>query len=177
MIGSSTSLRPGAVQGPSPLGKSLLAPTSKPQGRYTGQSTIKAPQYISTDTTEDAVNNVMAKGYQEGDTRYQLKQTDRAGLSRGKANQYMAQQEGVQAVTKAATESAGVRADDEKTNAKMRSDYEKARELEAQNYAMAGHNMAQADWSKRFAQQSNALNLLMSLMSQSPQKLTWTKIV
>jgi hypothetical protein len=176
MIGSSTTLKPQFGQVGSDLRKSLLAPTGKQPPRYTGQSTIQKPQSISTDTTEDAVNNVMAQGYQQGDTRYQMKQADRAGVSRGKGQQYMAQQEGVQAITKAATDAAGVRTADEKMNAQMRADYEKARELEAQNYGMASHNMAQSDWSKRFAQQQNALNLLQSLMNQPRTPITWTKI-
>lgn len=176
MIGSSTSLTPSKPQNQSLLSKSLLAPGSKgpnsplvppkqPGNTIGGQSTMQKPQYIDINTTEDAVNNVMAKGYQEGDQRYQLKQTDKAGFSRGKGNQYMAQQEGVQAMTKAAAEAAGVRAEDDKTNAKMRSDYQKMRELEALNYSMAQHSMNQSNWAQQFAAQQNMLNIFKSLMS------------
>lgn len=190
MIGSSTTLSPQRAQAFSPLSQSLLHPSSRPTGgeyprapnapaaptglpgpktggakpAYTGQSTIRPPQYIDINTTEDAVNNVIAKGYQEGNTRYQLKQTDRAGLSRGKANQFMAEQGGVQAMTKAAAEAAGVRAEDDKNNAKMRSDYEKMRELEALNYAMAQHSMSQTNWAQEYAQQKNAIDLMNALM-------------
>lgn len=157
-------MNPGARPGPTPFPKP--GPTTGGAGSIGGQSTMQKPQYIDINTTEDAVNNVLAKGYQEGDQRYQLKQTDKAGLSRGKGNQYMAQQEGVQAMTKAASEAAGVRAEDDKNNAKMRADYEKMRELEAMNYAMSQHSMNQSNWSQQFAQQQNMLDLFKALMSR-----------
>lgn len=128
-----------------------------------GQSTITKPKYLDINTTEDAVNNVMAQGYQYGDQRYQMKQLDRAGLSRGRGQQFIAGQEGAQAVSKAADAAAQMRSEDQMTNAKMKSDYEKARELEAQNLAMVSHAMNQADWSRRFAGQSAAAQLQMAM--------------
>lgn len=130
---------------------------------YSGQSTIKKPQYIDINTTEDAVNNVMAQGFQHGDQRYQMKQLDRAGVSRGKGQQFIAGQEGAQAMSKAAESAAQMRSEDQASNAKMRSDYEKARELEAQNLAMVQHAKGQADWSTQFARQSAAAQLQMSM--------------
>lgn len=132
-----------------------------------GQSTIKAPKYISDDATESSVNNVMARGYQNADQRYQMKQMDRAGLSRGKGTQYIAGQQGVQEMGKAAAEAAGVRSQDQMQNAQMKSDYERAREMEAQSLAMSQNMFEQADWNRQFAQQQAAMQLMMSLMSPS----------
>lgn len=135
-----------------------------------GQSTITKPKYLDINTTEDAVNNVLAQGYQYGDQRYQTKMLDRAGLSRGRGQQFIAGQEGAQAVSKAADAAAQMRSEDQMTNAKMKSDYEKARELEAQNLAMNSHAMNQANWSTQFAQQSAAAQLQMA-MQQSQMNL------
>lgn len=132
-----------------------------------GQSTIRQPKYISDDATEGAVNNVLARGYQNADHHYQMKQLDRAGFSRGKGAQYIAGQQGVQEMGKAASEAAGVRATDQMQNAQMRSDYEKARESEAQSAQMTAQAFNQANWSQAFAQQQAAMQLMMSLMSPS----------
>ena len=52
---------------------------------------------------------------------------------------------------KAAGAAAEIEASDQQTNDQMRSDYERAREMEAQNNAMIQHNLAQTDWGRSFA--------------------------
>jgi hypothetical protein len=161
MIGSNMSLSPsGSTPSPFPVQKSQPSPFG--QAGYTGQSTIKKPNYLSMDTTEDAVNNVMAKGYQQGDGRFQMKQLDRAGISRGRGQQFVAGQEGAQAVGEAANKSAEMRVQDMAANSKMRSDYEKAREQEAQQMAMIQHARSQTDWTRQFAEQSAAAQIKMA---------------
>ena len=123
-------------------------------GGYTGQSTIKPPNYIPIDTTEQAAQNVMALGQQQADPRYQMKQMDRAGTSRGGGSQYIAGQRGAEEMNKAAGQAADMRSQDMRVNDQMRSDYEKAREREAQSIAMSQHMMGQSDWQRKFAQQS-----------------------
>ena len=123
-------------------------------GGYTGQSTIKPPNYIPIDTTEQAAQNVMALGQQQADPRYQMKQMDRAGTSRGGGSQYIAGQRGAEAMNKAAGQAADMRSQDMRVNDQMRSDYEKAREREAQSISMSEHMMGQSDWQRKFAQQS-----------------------
>ena len=123
-------------------------------GGYTGQSTIKSPNYIPIDTTEQAAQNVMALGQQQADPRYHMKQQDRAGTSRGGGSQYIAGQRGAEAMNQAAGQAADMRSQDMLANDKMRSDYEKAREMEAQSIAMSQHTMGQSDWQRKFAQQS-----------------------
>lgn len=144
-------------------------PSQGPKSPYSGQSTIKKPQYIDINTTEDAVNNVMAQGYQQADQRYQTKQLDRAGLSRGKGQQFISGQEGAQAMSKAAEGAAQIRTEDQLANSKMRSDYEKARELEAQNLAMVQHARSQADWSRNFGHMSAAAQLRMAMQQSQLQ--------
>ena len=136
---------------------------------YTSQSTIKAPRYIQDSTTQDAVNNTMAQGYANADNRFQVKNLDRAGVSRGAGQDYMASQEGVQQMQKAAQSSAEVQASDQQTNDQMRSDYEKASEMEGQNNVMIQHNLAQSDWAKGFAQQSLNSQLEMAQMQAALQ--------
>lgn len=139
-------------------------------GGYTGQSTIKPPKYIDDGTTEDAANNAMAQGYQQADPRYQMKQLARAGMSSGAGQQFIAGQEGVQAMSQAAGQAADIRTQDQMANDKMRSDYENMREQEALQKSMLQHQMAQSDWSRKFAEQSANASLQMSYL-QSLQNL------
>ena len=172
MIGSETSLRAaGSAPAQFPVLKSQPRPQQAPQqqqrsgSNYSGQSSIKPPQYIADSTTEDSANNIMAKGWQEADQRYQVKKLDRAGVSRGKGQQFIAGLEGVQAMSAAATSAADVRAKDANTNSMLRSDYEKSRELEAQNTAMVQHSISQSDWSRDFARRSAQQQLQMAAQS------------
>lgn len=139
------------------------------------QSGVRPPNYISDQATESSVNNVLARGYQAADRRYQTKQLDKPGFSRGKAAQYIAGQQSVQEMGKAAAEAAGVRSQDQLQNAQMKADYERAREQQAQSMGMSQHKMNMAhlsgetarqinDWNTSFAQQQAALQLMMSLM-------------
>ena len=80
--------------------KAPMAPQSKPEKKskesnsptYTAQATIKAPRYIQDSATQDAVNNTLAQGHANSDGRFQVKQLDRAGLSRGSGQNFMAAQ-------------------------------------------------------------------------------------
>lgn len=105
---------------------------------------------------------MMASGFQSADTHYQQKRQDRQGLSRGAASRFIAGQEGVQAMNAAAEQAAGVRAQDQKTNAQMKSDYEKAREMDAQNQSMIQHSLSQSNWARAFANQSAQAQLRMA---------------
>lgn len=179
MIGAQPSLTPSApakaAAPKSPFASALLAPGAsgpnpKPSQQpktptYTGQTTIKPPQYIDINDTEDAVNNTLAKGAQYGDSRYQAKQLDRAGMSRGKAQQFAAQQTGANVRSQAAADAASIRAEDQLQNAKTKADYEQAREMEQLNLAMAQHQLSQANWAAQFARQKNAIDLMQALMN------------
>jgi hypothetical protein len=170
MIGSQPNLRPSGgnmrafpVQG--------AQPSTFGQGQTNTPAGIAKPQYIDINTTEDAVNNVMAKGYQQGDSRYQMKQLDRAGISRGKGQQFIAGQEGAQALGTAAAQSAEMRMADAQTNAQMKSDYEKAVEQQKQGQQMLDHSRSQSDWSRQFALKSAQAQIRMAQQQASLQMM------
>lgn len=145
------------------------------------RTALQRPQYISDEATENSVNNTIAEGVKNADQRYQLKQTDRAGFSRGSGAKYFASQHGAAEMGKAAAEAAQTRSQDQMQNAQMRSDYEQAREKEAQSIAMTQHAFNQANWAQQFAQQQAATQLMMSLMApgnipqmpQPPRPFNW----
>lgn len=129
---------------------------------YTAQSTISKPRYISDSTTQDSMNNTLAQGYANADQRFQTKKLDRAGLSRGKGQNYMAGAEGVQQMQKAAGAAAEVDASDQQQNDQMRSDYQRSSEMEAQNNTMIQHQMQQNSWAQGFAEKSLNAQLQMA---------------
>ena len=156
---------PGApAQLPFPSTQTTPARPSNQQGQYSGQSTIRPPKYIDTETTEASVNNTLARGQQAADERYQVKQMDRAGVSRGKGQRTAAQIQSAKEMASAANEAAETRANDQLTNAQMRADYEKARESEGLAIAGAQFGMNFAGMQARLAQQRAALELMFSLM-------------
>lgn len=125
-----------------------------PNYDYSAWSTMQSPRYIQDSTTQDAINNTMAQGHANADQRFQVKNLDRAGVSRGAGQNFMAAQEGVQQMQKASEAASEVEAADQEQNSKMRSDFQKNSEMEAQNNAMIQHQLAQTEWAKKFAEES-----------------------
>ena len=164
--GSTFNRKTSAKKTSNPLAKQ---PKSQQAPTYTSQSTIKSPRYIQDSTTQDSINNTLAQGQANADRRFQVKQLDRAGLSRGAGQNFMAAQEGVQQMQKAAGAAAEVAASDQQQNDQMRSDYERAREMEAQNNAMIQHNLAQSDYARNFARHSVNAQLEMAQMQAALQ--------
>jgi len=168
-------LAPGSKPGPRPSypgmptfdGDGPMAPKPGGTGKFpglSGQSTIKPPKYIDINDTEDSVNNTLAAGIQAGDQRYQVKQMDRAGVSRGKGQQSAASVQSAKEMTAAANQAAETRAQDQKTNAQMRADYEKARESEALAIAGSQFGIRYGQMQAQLAMQQSAMNLMQSLM-------------
>lgn len=142
-------------------------------GGYTGQSTIRPPSYIADALTEDAAQNVLAQGYQAGDKRHQTKSLARPGFSQGKGQEFAGARKAVEAVNKAAGQAADIRSQDQLANSRMKSDYEKAREMEAQQQAMTQHALSQSDWARDFAQQSmDAQNQMAYLQAMLQLRLS-----
>lgn len=135
-----------------------------PMGSFSGQSTIRPPQYIDIEDTEASVNNTLARGQQAGDQRYQIKQMDRAGISRGKGQQTAAQIQSAKEMASAANQAAETRSKDQLNNEKMRADYEKAREQESLAIAGAQFGVNFAGMQAQLAQQRAAMELMFSLM-------------
>ena len=151
---------PGGPSGSMPV---LLAPGSKPNagtatpppstGNYTGQSSWQAPNYISADSTQSAVNNRMGQGVMMGDQRLFQKQFARNGLGASKGTNYFSQIGQQQALGQARADSAGIAAQDQLSNANARLDFQYGQEREAQALAMVQHSLSQADWARGFAGQ------------------------
>lgn len=135
-------------------------PKKQPQGSpdsgsgYTGQSTIRPPNYIADSVTEDAAQNVLAQGYAAGDHRYQTKNLARPGFSQGKGQEFAGARKAAEEMNKAAGQAADIRSQDQLANSRMQSDYQKASELEAQQNAMLQHTLGQSDWARDFAKKS-----------------------
>lgn len=129
-------------------------PTGQQGNAYSGQSTIQQPQYIDYNTTEAAAQNALALGMQQGDHRYQTKSLARPGFSQGKGQEFRGSLNAAENMNKAAAQAADIRGQDQLANNRMRSDYEKAREQEAQSQAMVQHALSQSDWARGFAKQS-----------------------
>ena len=149
--------------------KTVQATEQGPSTGYQAKSTIQQPKYIPDATTQDSINNTLAQGYANADNRFQVKQLDRAGFSRGAGQNFIGSQEGVQLMQRAAQTAAETGATDQQTNDKMRSDYERAREMEAQNNVMIQHNLAQSDWARQFAEQALNTELEMAMLQAQLQ--------
>ena len=128
--------------------------SNQPGSGYSGQSTIRPPKYIDDGTTEDAAQNVLALGIQNSDNRYQTKSLSRPGSSQGKGQEFLGAKQATQEMNKAAGQAADIRSQDQLANSRMRSDYQKGSEMEAQQQAMLQHAIGQSDWARNFAKTS-----------------------
>jgi hypothetical protein len=128
-------------------------------GNYTGQSTWNAPQQISADSTQSAMNNRMGQAQMMGDQRIFQKQFARNGLGASKGTDYFSQVGQQQALAQGRADSAGIAAQDQANNAKARLDYQFGREREAQALAMVQHSLSQSQWAQQFAQQQAAAQI------------------
>lgn len=109
------------------------------------------PRYIADALTQDAVGNTMAQGFANADKRFQTKNLDRAGLSRGAGQRFMAAQEGVNSMSQAAQAAADISSADQAANSQMKSSYEKELETRKINDMMMQYNLEQSDWARNFA--------------------------
>ena len=128
--------------------------SNQPGSGYSGQSTIRPPKYIDDGTTEDAAQNALALGIQNSDNRYQTKSLSRPGFSQGKGQEFLGARQATQEMNKAAGQAADIRAQDQLANSRMRSDYQKGSEMEAQQQAMLQHAIGQSGWARNFAETS-----------------------
>lgn len=144
-------------------------PAGQQGNAYSGQSTIKPPQYIDYNTTEAAAQNALALGMQQGDHRYQTKSLSRPGFSQGKGQEFQGALNASENMNKAAAQAADIRSQDQLANSRMKSDYEKATEQEAQSQAMFQHALSQSNWAKNFAEQSKQAQLDMAKLQSDLQ--------
>ena len=128
-------------------------------GNYTGQSTWNAPQQISADSTQSAMNNRMGQAQMMGDPRIFQKQMARNGLSSSRGTDYFSQIGQQQALSQGRADAAGIASQDQANNAKARLDFQYGREREAQALAMVQHSLSQSGWAQDFARQQAAAQI------------------
>jgi hypothetical protein len=137
-------------------------------GNYSAQSTWQQPQDVSTTS---AINNQLAQGDAAADVRGNLKQLDKAGVSRGQGNYSAAALAGVQARAGAQNTAAQTQLKADQTNAAQRLDYQFGSEMESQKLSMIQHALGQSDWSVQMAQQMAAAKLQAAQQSGALQIL------
>ena len=162
-------------QAKQPSGLSKAPPTQQPatqqpatQGggkTIKSRATTEAPKYIEDNVTNNAVQNVMASGIGNSDLRFLTKSLSRPGFSQGAGQEYRGALQSAQEMSKAATQAGQIESEDQLANSRMKSSYEKARELEGQNYAMSVHQMNQADWATNFAKTQAATQSQMNYLT------------
>ena len=153
--GAGVGAKPPALKGP--LGGPVSQPLPRPNTGIGGQATQRAPDMISIDSTQSAINNRMGQAHMMGDPRLIEKQMARNGLSSSRGTAHLAQVGQQQALGEGRADSAGIAAQDQMSNAKARLDSQYAQEREAQALAMVQHALGQANWAEGFAgRQANA---------------------
>lgn len=164
----------GYKQQSQPSGLSKAPPEKQPatQGTNTGgggtikaRATTEEPKYIEDYVTNSAVQNAMAGGIANSDLKFLTKSLSRPGFSQGAGQEYRGALQSAQEMSKAATQAGQIESEDQLANSRMKSSYEKARELEGQNYAMSVHQMNQADWAMQFARKQSATQSQMNYLT------------
>jgi len=147
--------RPGGGGG-SAGGKSA-APAA--QG-YSGQSTFAPPKYIADSATQDAVSNTLANADMNADVRGLAKQGITPGRSAGKGDVFRAKMQSALAQAQGRNDAANIEMGDMTANSKMRTDYEYAREMEAQKLAQLQHAASQSEWATEMGARRDAMRRL-----------------
>ena len=164
MIGASPTLKPSSSLG-------LKHPVSALSG-------LSKPRTIADSTTESAANNAIAQGYQKGNARGFMNQSDRAGFSRSAMDRMKASQAEAAGIAEGASNAAGIRGEDQAFNEQQQAAYEQMVDdrlnhnfgiqtgMNAANFGarMPGkRNQAALDLARRRAQMSLRLALLSKL--------------
>jgi len=126
------------------------------------------PNYISADATQARENNIMGQGIQGADPRYQTKQLDKAGLSRGAGQRHRGAVNSARTLYDAAREANEVRASDFQVNANLKRDYNDEVERRTQFADGMQQRLDESDWQRQF--QQNSLNA--QLFNQYNSSLT-----
>jgi len=146
MIGAQPGFRPAQA-----------APKKNPMADLSG---LRQPRKISDGTTEDAANNALASGFQQGYAR--PGQMAQAGFSAGAQQGMRAGQQQAVGQAQGAQQAAGIRAEDQMFNAQQDAGYQAlvGARLNSNYELQTGLNSA--NWQKQFAQQSNRLGMGMA---------------
>lgn len=141
--------------------------TNKPRS-FTGQSTWQQPTYIDP---SQSISNTLASGYQAADPRSSMKQLDRAGLSRGKGQEYRSAMASAQTLGDARMNAANTQLEADKANSQMRTDFEFGQEQEAQKLARIQAELEKPAFSMNMAQQE-AMAKLYQTQLQGQQRIS-----
>ena len=164
------SLGSSGAGGPAGIVKSMPKPqtpqTPKPPTAYKTQEQTRAnnpyyrapdqPDYITAEASESRQNNIMGQGIQNADSRYQTKQLDKAGFSRGAGQQHKGAVNSARTLHDAAKSANESRANDQQLNSTLKRGYNDEVERRTQFAAGMQQQQDQSDWQRQFEQ--NQLN-------------------
>ena len=119
------------------------------------------PNYITSEASEARQNNIMGAGIQAADKRYQTKQLDKAGFSRGSGQNYQGSINAARTLHDAARDANKARADDQQLNSTLKREYNDEVERRTQFAEGMRQQMEQSEWQRRFEQDSLNAQLLM----------------
>lgn len=114
------------------------------------------PNYITAEASEARQNNIMGAGIQAADERYQTKQLDKAGFSRGAGQRHQGATNSARTLHDAARDANKARADDQQLNNTLRREYNDEVERRTQYAEGMRQQLAQSDWQRQF--EENQLN-------------------
>lgn len=114
------------------------------------------PNYITGEASEARQNNIMGAGIQAADKRYQTKQLDKAGFSRGAGQKHQGATNSARTLHDAARDANKARADDQQLNSTLQREYNDEVERRTQYAEGMRQQLAQSDWQRQF--EENQLN-------------------
>ena len=119
------------------------------------------PNYITADASEARQNNIMGAGIQAADKRYQTKQLDKAGFSRGSGQNYQGSINSARTLHDAARDANKARADDQQLNNTLRREYNDEVERRTQFAEGMRQQLEQSEWQRQFEENQLNAQLLM----------------
>ena len=127
-----------------------------PTPNIAAQSTWRQPVAIDPSAS---IGNQLAAGDAAAQTNANIKQLDKAGVTRSKANYSAANLAGAQARGEAQNQAAQTQLNADKTNAAQQLDYQYGAEMEGQKLSMIQQALSQSDWSVEMARQMAAAKI------------------
>ena len=119
------------------------------------------PNYITADASEARQNNIMGAGIQAADKRYQTKQLDKAGFSRGSGQNYQGAINSARTLHDAARDANKARADDQQLNSTLKREYNDEVERRTQFAEGMRQQLEQSEWQRQFEENQLNAQLLM----------------
>lgn len=123
------------------------------------------PNYVTAEASESRQNNIMGQGIQNADSRYQTKQLDKAGFSRGAGQKHKGAVNSARTLHDAAKSANESRANDLQLNNTLKREYSDEVERRTQFAEGMRQNQEQSDWQRQFEQ--NQLNAQLFMQYNS----------